>query len=776
MKLISFRIHNYRSIIDSGWNDLSPDNITGIIGQNESGKTSILEALNSFYTGTVSEDILRGDMSLPVVSCCFEIDPGLAGKVLDEKELPPGVLKQIKSSRELCLTRIWDEDLGSRIKIGGQKMSALFDKHEKLNSEYQKKLHKKVDACLEKKDKAVQLYAEAEKDRKMLVQDIDRFRLLIAEEQKESKLKNGKDTDKASLARLSKMEKDLAQSTGTLTRKKKELQLLKKEAEELTRNYKIAESSRQATIRLDTAIDVLESTYKELRDLQRIFNSIKYEIDRRGVKPELDKLNEKYVKALQEYDLANEDAIIKLNLAYKVAEGMTLTAAEREVESEKPHIDKYYSREEAGTAIFEHIPEFVLFEDFSSLLPNKIDLEDILGANREVEGMRAARNFLKLSGLTPSFFVEGSSRLLKQKIERLNRSITVDFQDFWRQQIGKRNKISISFEMEHYSQSHPEKSGYPYLEFWIKDRHERLYPKQRSRGVRWFLSFYLELKAAALSEHGKGMVLLIDEPGLSLHARAQEDVLKVFDYIKDRMQVIYSTHSPHLIDSKKIYRLLAVQREIEDKDSSETKIFNAKSLTAASADTLSPIYTLIGARLSEQQYIRQKNNVILEDISTYYYLSTILSLIELEKEVYLLPSSHISNVETLVNLLLGWGIDFIVLTGGNAKGLEIHNDLKQNLCRGDRKLEKKYLINMESFLSVEDFFSTLDFKKYVLHQRVGIPESNSIFLKDNRYSRAVLASNFMNEVQDNNMKFEDFDDETKENFMWLFRKLENILY
>ena len=63
-----------------------------------------------------------------------------------------------------------------------------------------------------------------------------------------------------------------------------------------------------------------------------------------------------------------------------------------------------------------------------------------------------------------------------------------------------------------------------------------------------------------------------------------------------------------------------------------------------------------------------------------------------------------------------------------------------------------------------------------MHQRIGIPETNSEFLKENRYSRAVLASNFMNEVQDNNLKFEDFDEETRDNFMWLFKRLESVLY
>ena len=43
MKLVAFRIRNFRSIVDTGWQNISPDNITCLIGQNESGKTSVLK-------------------------------------------------------------------------------------------------------------------------------------------------------------------------------------------------------------------------------------------------------------------------------------------------------------------------------------------------------------------------------------------------------------------------------------------------------------------------------------------------------------------------------------------------------------------------------------------------------------------------------------------------------------------------------------------------------------------------------------------------------------
>ncbi|MCK4747331.1 MAG: AAA family ATPase, partial [Bacteroidales bacterium] len=65
MQLIGFRIQNFRSIVDSGWQQLAHDNITSLIGQNESGKTSILEGLKAFHDGQLIEDMLRSDLSLP---------------------------------------------------------------------------------------------------------------------------------------------------------------------------------------------------------------------------------------------------------------------------------------------------------------------------------------------------------------------------------------------------------------------------------------------------------------------------------------------------------------------------------------------------------------------------------------------------------------------------------------------------------------------------------------------------------------------------------------
>ena len=73
---------------------------------------------------------------------------------------------------------------------------------------------------------------------------------------------------------------------------------------------------------------------------------------------------------------------------------------------------------------------------------------------------------------------------------------------------------------------------------------------ERSRGFVWFFSFlayFSELEETNTND----LVLLLDEPGLALHATAQNDLLR---YMEEKLapehQVIYTTHSPFMIYSE----------------------------------------------------------------------------------------------------------------------------------------------------------------------------------------------------------------------------------
>jgi len=766
-----FKIKNYRSIINTGWQDLASDNITGLIGQNESGKTSILEALNSFYTGIISDDIMRSDLSLPEVSCSFNVSPSVLKKIFPDKKVPARILEIANSTEQITLTRSWNADKSSYLSFGDEAVIRYYTELEEQMKDFREK-------TLEELQKIIGEASIAEKELGQIHlerEDIEKELNMLTPQLNRSKKIFDRKPDRDTQNHVQKLALETDRLNKRLEKKVITLESKTVKAEELAQRSRYAQLCLEAQNQLSEVKLRWEDSYRELMDLQGYMESLETEKEMKGMQSKLDMLNAKHLENDLNLEKSTDKADFSLAVTSRVLKGVEASEAEDMVEKDRNKNIGFYSESELADLASAYIPIFELFEDFSSLLPNRIDLEDIFSMNDTVEGYKAARNFLVVSGLKATFFEERNSRILKHKIEKLNNEITLNFQDYWRQSLGKTNKIKIHFELEHYDDSHPDKMGKPYMEFWIKDDQERLYPKQRSRGVRWFLSFYLELKANAIENKLRSRVFLIDEPGLSLHARAQEDVLKVFEDIKEDIQIVYSTHSPHLINLNKLYRLLAVQRAIEDDMRSETVIFSPKSLNDASTDTLSPIYTLMGTKMSDHQFVKKKNNIIVEDTPTYYFLSTIFDLASYHKELYFLPSTDVNNVPMLVNLLMGWRLDFIVLLDDDADGNQVYQELRSNIYLNNDEIANKKLVRLDNLRSVEDLFSTIDFKNFVLHQRVGITEKNSEYVELNEISRAKLASDFILHVQDNGVRFEDFDEETRDNIKKLIKKLDSFL-
>ena len=768
MRLAEFNIKNFRSIVDSGWNSLSSDNITALIGQNESGKTSVLEALYSFYDGAISEDILRSDMSLPEVSCTYIPESVDNFDYIDSRRMPPGVLEEINKSNRLVLTRRWSPDLSSRICLSGNNIPEIFDKLKfdeiKLIKNTINRIENLIGECLEIQNGSKGLEESILSLKKRLAVT-DKKHNDLKKQLKRTSNAEEKDILKRNIENVNKEYQHISE-----TIKEEETRIyenkIKLSDKDLVKQY--GEDCLELFENMDLTKSELEGAYKSLREIEGNMYLLKGEKEIKAGEAKLFQAKQEYIMKSRQMETLTENAGIKIRLVKNLLDNIELSEAEKTARQEYETTKKLYSQEEAGELFFRDIPRHEFFEDFSSLLPNRIDLEDIFENNSRVEGFKAVRNFLIIAGLDPEFFRQTNNRILKQKIENLNNEVTVDFQEYWRQNVGKTNKIRINFELEHYDISHPEKKGRPYLEFWVKDQHERLYPKQRSRGVRWFLSFYLELKAFARENKNLHRVLLIDEPALSLHARAQEDVLKVFEDIKGKIQIIYTTHSPHLIDHSKLYRLLAVQRAYENSEQSETIIFDASHLHSATSDTLSPVCSLMGTGLTQQESQRQSKNVIVEDITSFYFLSAIYKLFNDSEQICFLPANGPAGVPTLVNLLMGWGYEFSVLLFNNKENNGIINELQSSLHDFEIDNPDSRLQFAEHIPGPEDLFSTLDFKKFIIKTRVGISGSNSGYIIQNEISRPLLAASFAQSVSAGDITISCFDDETQKNMEWFF--------
>lgn len=750
MKLCSFRIKNFRSISYTEWQNLSPDNVTCLIGQNESGKTSILEALRAFYTGTITEDVLRSDLSLPEISCRFSIQPGWLAEVTEN---PGAEMKELLSGlAEVELTRVWLEDFSSVIKVSGaisDYLTSLENAWSLYLDEVQKKLEGETEVIeiAEERLSSIALQ-KAELSKRLSSRGRARFVGRLLGNRSQVNTDAGRD--------------EKIKNLGELTDEENRLRKMVAEKSELKKAGLKYKSIRKSLSDLDAKMEKLSEQLEEYHQKMTLLlmPMERYEDpewtgvlnDYRRTKKE----KEQTISALEEHTA----------FSGYLMEGRSEEEARLLVNETIQRYRSHYTSEILGKKYFEYCPVIEMFEDFGSLLPNRIDLEDIITGNEKVEGYKAARNFLTLAQLEYSFFQQPSSRILKQKIENLNNTLTLNFHDFWQQSVGRNNKIRIQFELDHYSLNYGEKAGKPYLEFWIKDAGERLYPKQRSRGVRWFLSFYMELKASAMRST-KPMILLVDEPGVSLHARAQEDVLKVFEDIKDRIQVIYTTHSPHLVDINKLHRVLAVQRDDLDNLKSTTRVLDPMKLSLASPDTLTPLQSIMGNPLASEGFSTGRLNLIVNDTGTFYMLSCIMHITNFRGKINIVPSTDLSSIPLMCNIMMGWGLRFAVLLFGNERERAMEEHLKENMFRtGEEKGEG--IISTESrFLNAEDLLSTLDFKNHVLRTREGITVPNSVYLAEKELPRNFLLSRLLSDVKAGRISAGDFDEETTENFRYI---------
>lgn len=122
---------------------------------------------------------------------------------------------------------------------------------------------------------------------------------------------------------------------------------------------------------------------------------------------------------------------------------------------------------------------------------------------------------------------------------------------------------------------------------------------ERSRGFQWFFSFYITFSAAAKGGNAEDAILLLDEPGLYLHAKSQSDLLSQFE--KDlKNQIIYTTHSPFMVPTHNLDSI----RTVSIDENSRTTVTNSPS---GDSRTLFPLQAALGYSLAQSLFVGPNN-------------------------------------------------------------------------------------------------------------------------------------------------------------------------
>lgn len=190
---------------------------------------------------------------------------------------------------------------------------------------------------------------------------------------------------------------------------------------------------------------------------------------------------------------------------------------------------------------------------------------------------------------------------------------------------------------------------------------------QRSEGFQWMVSFYAVFFAEASDKH-KNAILLLDEPGQSLHALKQAEFIETLTKLSESNQTLYTTHSPFLVGSNELDKVRVV--EMPDRTIG-TKV--NVSLTASDSSAMLPLQEALGYDLAQSLFFHKKN-LVLEGLTDMWYLESLSDLLKadgktgINDQIALIPANSASKVVYFATILHAQNLKLAALLDSDAEG------------------------------------------------------------------------------------------------------------
>lgn len=190
---------------------------------------------------------------------------------------------------------------------------------------------------------------------------------------------------------------------------------------------------------------------------------------------------------------------------------------------------------------------------------------------------------------------------------------------------------------------------------------------QRSEGFRWLVSFFVVFHAQAKDDL-KDAILLLDEPGLSLHALKQQEFRKTVSRLAEGNQILYTTHSPFMVGSDELDLVRIV--EMTDRKTG-TKVHTR--LAVDDPKSIYPLQAALGYDLAQSMFTHQKN-LVVEGVTDLLYIEALNSAFAgqggatLDDGMALVPAGSASKVVYYSTILTSQDLKVAALLDSDAAG------------------------------------------------------------------------------------------------------------
>jgi predicted ATPase len=344
------------------------------------------------------------------------------------------------------------------------------------------------------------------------------------------------------------------------------------------------------------------------------------------------------------------------------------------------------------------LPRFLYFDGYS-VLPGRVSIPRLQAAPEDAlqPGERTALALLRLAGVAAEEFVESEYEVRKAALESAATTVSEEVFRYWSQN----PELTVELDLDFREAGQNGKGGPPYLDVRIRNQRHRVTTNfgERSGGFVWFFSF-----VAAFSElrDAEGLILLLDEPGLGLHAAGQADLLRYLDeQLAGEHQVVYTTHSPYMVDAARPHRV----RAVEDVEGEGTRVRDGAGAT--SRDTVLPLSGALATSLLEGLGAGPRT-LLVGGVADLVYLEVMSGYLReggrrgLDPAWRVLPTGGLAGLP-LLSALLGAPLEAAVLLEVGAGHPAVRALADQGVVLGERLLALTELTG-QSEAGLEDLF------------------------------------------------------------------------
>jgi energy-coupling factor transporter ATP-binding protein EcfA2 len=331
-----------------------------------------------------------------------------------------------------------------------------------------------------------------------------------------------------------------------------------------------------------------------------------------------------------------------------------------------------------------HMPVFMYLEEYPELNGHQ-NIAEFLQRKEQNQQTPADVNFekmCKVAGLRPeelqSLLGRKEHETRNQLANRASAVITSEIRRLWK---DRPLKVRFDTDAEHINTFVSDPNATFDVEVNLNER---------SRGFQWFFSFYVTFAADTKGGAAEDAILLLDEPGLYLHAKSQRDLLNHFE-ADFKNQILYTTHSPFMVPTHRLdtVRTVSIAEEVG------TTVSNDPS---GDARTLFPLQAALGYDLAQSLFIGP-NNLVVEGVTDYWALSSISEYLNsnggggLRGDITITPAGGAQKIPYMVALLSSEQLNVLALLD-HEKDAKVTRD----------ELVKSKLISDKNVIFIADAF------------------------------------------------------------------------